>query len=96
MSIERLKELQQSMAVKHTFKPGDEVVWKAGLRNRRIPEYGERALVAELRDTPLYEQGADCGTSFFGEPLDFVLAHLDSDGDLIHHHVDSRRFEPAE
>jgi len=96
MSIERLKQLQASMAVKHTFKPGDEVVWKEGLKNRRIPAYGERALVAEVRSTPLYQEDADSGTPDFGEPLDLVLAHLDRDGDLVHHHADSRRFEPAE
>lgn len=95
MSMKRIKELQAKMNEKVEIKAGDIVQWKDGLKNRRWPEYGEQVLVVEVKETPLYRTHNDSGLPSFGEPLDLVLARLDSDGDFLHYHVDSRRFELA-
>lgn len=93
MSIERIKQLQDRMNEKNHFKAGDLVRWKEGLRNRRFPDYGTPTLVAEVKPEPIFENLDDSGAPNFGEPLDLVLVNLDSDGDLVHYHFDSRRFE---
>ena len=93
MSIERVKQLQARMEEKNEFKAGDVVQWKEGLKNRKWPEYGEKVLVSEVKQNPLFETMDESGSPSFGEPLDLVLARLDSDGELFHYHVDSRRFE---
>lgn len=96
MSMKRIKELQAKMNEKVEIKAGDVVQWKDGLKNRKWPEYGEHVLVAEVKATPLYESPSDSGCPSFGEPVDLVLAKLDSNGDILHHHhLDSRRFELA-
>jgi hypothetical protein len=37
---------------RHAFAVGDLVTWKPGLKNRRIPRYGQPAVVMEVLDPP--------------------------------------------
>ena len=56
-------------------------------------------MVREVLATPVFderEQGRCAGSPYFGEPLNLVLAILDSDGDFLEFRYDGRRFEPAE
>lgn len=96
-SINTPKELvnaYDNFNAKHQFQPGQTVVWKSRMKNRRSPEYGEPAIVVELVEPPILNPGDDSGTSYFREPLDIVIGTLDGDGDLLCFHYDSRRFEP--
>ena len=96
MSIERLKQLQESMAVKHAFKPGDAVVWKRGLKNKKIPRDGDQVVVVAVLEQPVPDrEEISAGSQYFNEPLDLQLGVFDSDGDFAVYHFDSRRFEPA-
>lgn len=88
-----LKELYESFNKKETFKPGDIVRWKKGLRNKRTEG---PFIVMELIDPPIIEENANAGSPYFREPLDLVLGVIDSDDDFMCHHYDSRRFTKAE
>jgi hypothetical protein len=95
----RLTELANAMDTPHTFRKGQLVRWKAGLKNRTTPAYNEVAVVREVLATPVFDACEDARCAAcpqFGEPLTLVLAFLDTDGDFLELRYDGRRFEPAE
>lgn len=76
------------------FHPGQIVQWKSGLKNRRLPEYGQPAIVMDVLNPPVYDTSKDlAGSNLFREPLTLVLGLHDSDGDFLCYHFDGRRFE---
>lgn len=91
---DRYNALQQS----HDFKPGDLVGWKPGLRNRRFPRQDRPAVVLEVLASPIFDNEADAGSTYFREPLDIVLGvFLDEGehrGDFMRWYFDSRRLRP--
>ncbi|UZR29205.1 hypothetical protein [Methylococcus mesophilus] len=82
----------------HRFAPGDLVTWKPGLKNRRIPRYGQPAVVVALLEPPVLDHEEESGSTYFREPLDLVLGVVwDRDpgrGEFVTFHFDSRRFQP--
>jgi hypothetical protein len=82
----------------HDFAPGDLVTWKAGLKHKRFPRYGQPAVVLEVLATPVLDPVNEAGTTYFREPLDVVIGVLWDEGtdrgELIAFHYDSRRFQP--
>ncbi len=95
----KLAELSGRLDEVHTFSKNQFVRWKPGLKNRKLPECGEPAIVREVLATPLFdpcEQASCAGSPDFGEPLTLVLAVLDPDGDFLEFRYDGRRFEPFE
>lgn len=74
---------------------GDVITWKDGLRNKRFPQYGEVAVVSRVMEEPVFDSVENGGSIYFREPLDVVVAIIDSDGDLVELHLDSRRLRPA-
>jgi len=92
--ISTLKDLSSFLNQVHTFRPGDVVQWKPGLKNRKRPDYGEPAIVISTLDTPIFDASEEAGSPYFHEPLTVVLGVVDPDGDLILFHFDGRRFEP--
>lgn len=93
MSIARLKDLQESFAVKHTFSVGDIVRWKDGMRNR--PAVGP-FVVVEVLDSQRIDGEKNSGRLSFYEQLDVLLGSLDADGDFDVYHYESRRLERVE
>jgi hypothetical protein len=98
---ERAARLKTSAAVyekAHTFRSGQLVQWKKGMKNRRHPEYGQPAVVIEVLDSPVYDASSrkGPGTQYFMEPLTLVAGWIDKDNDLLCFHYDGRRFEPFE
>lgn len=94
---DRSNELRKLLTVfqKHyDFKPGDIVRWKPSMKNRKRPAYGEPAVVVNVLSDPIHESKEDAGSPYYHEPLTLVLGVIDSDGDLLLFHYDSRRFEP--
>jgi hypothetical protein len=87
---ERFKALQES----YKFVPGMLVEWKPGLRNKKRPLYGEPFLVVDILEQPIIDSHEDSGSPYFHEPLDLIAGLLDSDGDLMLFHLDSRRVQP--
>jgi hypothetical protein len=95
--IRRLTELAQTMDTPHTFRKGQLVRWKMGLKNRKMPAYNEPAIVREVMAAPVFDacESARCaGSPDFGEPLTLVLAIIDPDGYFVEFRFDGRRFEP--
>ena len=67
------------------------------MKNRRKPYVGQPAVVMESLKTPREDTSpsdSSAATPYFHEPLDLILGLLDSDGDFLVFHFDSRRFEP--
>jgi hypothetical protein len=92
MSIERLKELQKSMAVKHTFNVGDIVKWKDGMNYKK----GDGPFVViEVLDNPITDEERSSGTPYFKNKLDIVLGSV-LEGDFVCYYHESCRFEPVE
>lgn len=95
----RLAEIASRFDETHAFVKGQFVRWKPGLKNRKLPDYGEPAIVREVLSTPLFdpcEEAACTGSPYFGEPLTLVLGTLDPEGDLLEFRYDGRRFEPCD
>jgi hypothetical protein len=92
--INDLVELRDRYETYHTLKPGMLVRWKAGLKNKKRPEYNEPAIVMEVMLDPLRDNGHDAGSAYYREPLDLTLGLIDGDGDFVIFHFDQRRFEP--
>lgn len=78
---------------KHTFAVGDIVGWKPGMSNRNVDG---PFVVVKVLQVPITDAESNSGSQYFNEPLDVVLGHINSRGEFVVHHHDSRRFEPAE
>jgi hypothetical protein len=74
---------------------GDLVVWKAGLRSRRLPQYGQPAIVHEVLEEPLVNRREPVDSPYFMERLDVVVGVLDGEGDLVFVFLDSHRLTRA-
>jgi len=77
------------------FQPGDLVHWKAGMKNKRLPELEQLAVVVEVLPVPIYDEDKGGSGRYFMEPLDIKLGMVDEDGDFVIFHYDSRRFTKA-
>ena len=90
----RLKALAGRLDEHHVFAKGQFVAWKAGLKNKAKPDYGEPAIVTGVYPSPIYDQSEGSSASpYFQEPLSRVIAVYHED-DLVEFRVDGRRFEP--
>lgn len=78
---------------KEEFKAGDFVTWKSGLKNCRIPAYGQPVVVMEVFAEPLIiHDNEECtGTPLFRE-LNDVTCGTFLEGKFCVFHYDSRRF----
>ena len=85
----------ESILTKNSFKPGQLVRWKEGLKNRSLPEYNEPAIVWEILPNPIFDNTKTvvAGSRYFREPLDIVLGVMDENAFILLHY-DSRRLEP--
>ncbi len=92
--IADLKRLLASYSNKHTFKPGDVVKWKPGLKNRTYPSEHFPGIVMEVLDTPLIETTAESGSTYFNERLDIRVGVIGPGGELVPFYFDSSHFEP--
>ena len=79
------------------LRPGMLAVWKPGLKNRRVPRYGEPVVVVALLDEPIVNPDQESGSPYFREPLDLLLGVVRGDDrEFLVYHADRRRFQPAE
>jgi len=90
LALQRRFEMQPAAS----FKPGQIAQWKPGMKNKRIPEYGEPAIIMEVLLPPILDTDPlSGGSNYFREPLSLVLGIHDHDGDFALFHYDGRRFE---
>lgn len=92
--LSRLSQLAQDYLYEHRFQQGDLVTWKPGLRNRKMPDYGEPMVVVEVLDEPVYDQTIDSGSPYFREPLTVRCLLVDEDGDALVFYYDAGRLMP--
>jgi len=90
-----LRERLKSLLEINCFQPGDIVQWKSGLKNKRLPEADQFAVVVEMLPVPVTDEDKSAAGSCFLEPLDMKLGIIDDDGDFLVFHYDSRRFTKA-
>ena len=88
-----LKDCLERLNQKETFKPGDIVQWKSGLKNKRSDG---PFIVVNILAEPITDATDESGSPYFREPLDIVLGQVDQDGDFISYYYDSRRFTKVE
>jgi hypothetical protein len=90
----KLKQLSERLDQLHSFTKGQFVKWKAGLKNRKFPDYGEPAVVTTVLPSPIFDPGeVTAGSAYFQEPLSFVLG-MYREEEFLEFRLDSRRFEP--
>lgn len=75
------------------LQPGMLAQWKAGMKNRKTPDYGEPMMVVEVLEQPIIDTTFDSGSVYFRERLNLVLGFLEEDGSFSMLHYDARRFE---
>ncbi len=92
--LEELNKIAASYMAGQTFSLGDLVTWKPGLRNRKMPDYGEPMVVVEVLEASVHDETADSGSPYFREPLNVRCLLIDDDGDALIFHYDSRRLMP--
>ena len=89
--IVQLWEKYSEFCKTESFEAGDLVQWKPGLRNKGGLGDDDFAVVVDVLEDPVFDGAKDSGNPYFREPLDLVVAFLDSDDDFIVLHLDSRR-----
>ena len=90
-----LKQLADRLDEHHAFAKGQFVVWKAGLKNKTCPDYGEPAIVTAVLPSPIADPSEVSASPYFQEPLSIVIG-VHREDDLLEFRVDGRRFEPID
>jgi hypothetical protein len=91
---EALQAYYQDYCTGNTFSLGQLVEWKLNMKNRRLPLPGQPAIVVEILPTPVLVEDESSGSPYFREKLDIVLGMIDSDGEFLRFHFNSRLFKP--
>ena len=94
LSVIIVQATKRFQTEKYSFKEGDLVVWKKGLKHKQVPDYGVPAVVIKILDTPISDNEAPLASPYYREELDVLLGILDDDDDLLCFYYDSKRFEP--
>ncbi|WP_144259740.1 hypothetical protein [Methylocystis sp. ATCC 49242] len=92
---DKLRELSDRLDRPHEFVKGQFVQWKAGLKNRHYPNYGEPAIVTAVLTTPVFDQSdLSAASPYYLEALTIVIVTCVED-EFVEYRVDGRRFEPC-
>ena len=89
--MQALKQAFETFNQKNTFKPGDIVEWKPGMKHKRSEG---PFIVVEVLDEPIIDTNTEAGSAYFREPLDLVLGSFIG-GDFVTFYYDSRRMQPV-
>jgi len=76
-----------------SFKVGDVVQWKEGLKNKKRPQYGEPCIVIEVLDSAITDNEAPIASPYFAEKLDIKLGLIGDNEEFFTFHYDRNRFE---
>ena len=90
---ERLIASRKNYEQRSEFKPGDIVVWKPFLKNRRFPKYGQLGIVMEVLKQPIFDDEKNSGSPRFKEPLTLKVGIIDGYGEFETFYYDKNRFQ---
>lgn len=90
---QRLMDVLNNYNETTSFEVGQLVVWKEGLKNKKMPDYGVPAVVVKVYETPVIDEQAPLASPYYGEELNLKLAFLDEDNELLTFHYDGNRFK---
>ncbi|MCK5719178.1 MAG: hypothetical protein KAH84_04415 [Thiomargarita sp.] len=91
---QNLIKAHQTLLEPHSFKVGDLVKWKEGLKNKKLPNSEQPAIVVQLLKESLIDRvGEEAGSTYYREPLDMILGLFDDDDEFLMFYYDKRRFE---
>jgi len=91
--ISILKSSVEKYNQKNSFKIGDIVQWKEGLKNKKRPQFGEPCIVIEVLDKAISDIQAPIASPYFAEKLDIKLGLLGDNEEFFTFHYDQNRFE---
>jgi Uma2 family endonuclease len=91
--ISILKSSVKKYNQKNSFKIGDIVQWKDGLKNKKRPQFGEPCIVIEVLDKAISDIQAPIASPYFAEKLDIKLGLLGDNEEFFTFHYDQNRFE---
>ena len=86
-AIQELKKSYEAYISNESLSAGDVVSWKAGMRNRTLPNYSQPAIVIEKL------QYQNVVSQYLLEPHYLRVCFLDYNYQLVIYFYDSRRFE---
>lgn len=78
---------------KEDFEVGQIVKWKKDLKNRRLPQKNQPAIVVRVLDEPIVSTDDESSSPYFLEKLDIILGVISNDGTFLTFYYDSSRFE---
>ena len=91
--IDKLKLCLKNFQQRPSFQKGEIVTWKKHMRNKRLPNIGQPAIVVKTLDEPILQDKVPLGSTYYGELLDIVLGMIHEDGTFLTFYYDSIRFE---
>lgn len=87
-----LTELRRTYEDKIELRPGDLIQWKNKLKNRKLPKYGDPAIVMEVLESPVLNTHGNVGDSNFNEACDIKIGMYIEDT-FVMFYVDGHRFQ---
>ena len=91
--ISVLKNTVMNYNFETSFKIGDIVKWKKGLKNKHLPMYEDPCIIVEVLEKPFKDRNLDVSSPYFAEKLDVLLGLITVNGDFFTFYYDKNRFE---
>lgn len=91
--LTQLRTACDNFLTKEDFKVGQIVKWKKDLKNRKLPQKNQPAIVVRVLDEPIVSTDDESSSPYFLENLDIVLGVMSNDGTFLTFYYDSSRFE---
>jgi hypothetical protein len=86
--IKKLAKRRASLADKRNFEAGNIVIWKEGLKNKRLPNYEQPSIILRSMEPPEVDE-SDPNS----EILDIELGFITEDDEFLVFKYDGSRFE---
>ncbi len=91
--IQLLKECVVNYNRETSFKAGDIVQWKSGLKNKKIPVYNQPCIVVEVLSDVLFDLEAPIASPYYNETLSIKLGMIAENEEFFTFYYDKSRFE---
>jgi hypothetical protein len=86
--LDKLYNRVKALEEHNEFNIGDFLIWKEGLKNKRVPSYNQPAVVIKKHDPPLVDEDTS-----FNESMDIQLGFITEDDEFLIFNYDSNRFK---